>query len=278
MPETTNTQVPSEGGASPPSDAGALRAAAQDRFAQSVDWYATSTVHSQAASLERLVGLTAPRPGEWIADVATGAGHTAAALKRAQPAARVVATDLTGAMLVRARADFGSLGLPVLQADAESLPFRDGCLSAVVSRSAPHHFPDVAAFLREVARVLVHGGRLVISDPSCVEDPDVDAWLNAAELIHDPSHVKNYRLSEWKTMVDASPLTWVDGDDATRHTRLYSRWMQVVDDRSQVEDLRETFLQAPERVRTALTFRIDEGSPPEITYTVPQAIFIAHKA
>ncbi len=246
-------------------------------FGQHADWYATSAVHSQAASLDRLVALVEPVAGERVVDIATGTGHTAAALKRAQPDLIVLATDLTRAMLERARTDYGSLGIAFAQADAERLPLATASLHAVVSRSAPHHFPRMAAFFDEVRRVLVPGGRLVISDPSCVEDADVDAWLNAAEVVHDPSHFKNYRLSEWRSMVDSSGLVWEQGDDQTRHTRVYSRWMQVVRDQAQVDDLRRQFLEAPEGVKTALELQISDGSPPEITYTVPQAIFRATK-
>jgi len=71
----------------------------QQQFGANAANYLTSAVHAKGASLARLVELVAPQKS-WVAlDVATGAGHTAAAF--APHVARVVASDLTPEMLVQ---------------------------------------------------------------------------------------------------------------------------------------------------------------------------------
>jgi len=56
----------------------------------------------------------------------------------------------------------GAVGV---QGDAARLPFRDGCFDAVIANNSLEHFPDLAAALREVRRVLEPGGALFASVP-----------------------------------------------------------------------------------------------------------------
>jgi hypothetical protein len=60
--------------------------------------------------------------------------------------------------------------------------------------------------VREVARVLVPGGRFLLSDAIAPEDPARDSFLNAFELLRDPSHVRDHRISEWQAMFRAAGL------------------------------------------------------------------------
>ena len=65
----------------------------EQQFGPNAAAYATSAVHAKGASLPRMVELAAPEK-HWVAlDVASGAGHTAAAF--APHVARVIAADLT---------------------------------------------------------------------------------------------------------------------------------------------------------------------------------------
>ncbi len=79
-------------------------------------------------------------------------------------------------------------------ADAEDLPFEDGAFTAVLCSNSFHHYPNPARAVREMARVLVVGGRLVIGD-ACADL----ATARFADLVLrrlEPGHVRLYRSSE----------------------------------------------------------------------------------
>jgi SAM-dependent methyltransferase len=86
-------------------------------------------------------------------------------------------------------------------ADVHDLPFEDAAFDIVTCRRAAHHFADICRALREMRRVLQPGGRLVIDDRSVPEDDFVDAILNRLDWLHDHSHVRQYRPSEWASMM-----------------------------------------------------------------------------
>ena len=71
----------------------------------------------------------------------------------------------------------------------------------VTCRRAAHHFIDIGRALREMTRVLKPGGRLVIDDRTVPEDDFADATLNRLDRLHDHSHVRQYRPSEWQNML-----------------------------------------------------------------------------
>jgi SAM-dependent methyltransferase len=60
---------------------------------------------------------------------------------------------------------------------------------------------------REWARVLKPGGSLLLADLVSPDNPAADTVLNAAEILRDPSHVRDYRIAEWYTMFAAAELT-----------------------------------------------------------------------
>ena len=84
----------------------------------------------------------------------------------ADQGARPVATDLSGGQLRQAAALNLSTGVdvPLVQADAQVLPFADECFDVACSAYGAIPFvADSAAVMREVARVLRPGGRWVFA-------------------------------------------------------------------------------------------------------------------
>ena len=149
----------------------------QQQFGAHAAAYATSAVHAKGASLGRLVELVKPEPHWQALDIATGAGHTAAAF--APHVARVIASDLTDEMLAEAAQARGAKGfanMETARADAEALPFEDGRFDLVTCRIAPHHFPDIPTFVAEVWRVLKAGGTFALVD-NIAPDAEFDAGL-----------------------------------------------------------------------------------------------------
>jgi ubiquinone/menaquinone biosynthesis C-methylase UbiE len=179
-----------------------IAAHAKDYFTRNAAVYVTSTTHADAAVLGRLAALAqVPAQGR-VLDVATGAGHTALAL--AEGTGMTIATDLTRAMLLEARALAARRGVETLrlvECDAHALPFADGHFDVVTCRRAAHHFAHIALALREFCRVLRPGGRLIIDDRSVPENDVTDELMQRLDTLHDPSHVRQYRASEWEAML-----------------------------------------------------------------------------
>lgn len=174
----------------------------QDQFGPSAHAYATFSYHASGPDLPVIVEAAGLTGMELVLDLATGAGHTALAC--APRAARVAAIDLTPAMLETAAGLAASRrveNIAFCEAEAAQLPFDDGCFDAVTCRVAAHHFADVRRVVDEVRRVLRPGGRFVVADTVAPEDAAADTFLNAIELLRDPSHVRDYRGSEWLRML-----------------------------------------------------------------------------
>lgn len=172
--------------------------AVQAQFAGSAEAYVTSTVHANKPDLQRMLDLAALRGDESVLDIATGGGHVALAF--APHAREVVASDLTPAMLAAAERFIVGQGFANVRyeiADAEALPFDDASFDVVTCRVAPHHFPDVARFVREAARVLRPGGLFILDDTIAPEDPALDKFINTIEKLRDPTHGRDYTASEW---------------------------------------------------------------------------------
>ena len=130
--------------------------------------------------------LGALRAGERIVDVGCGAGiDSLIASKMVGPAGRVVGVDMTPQMLEKARASAAAMGTTTVefrQGYAEELPVPDAWADVVISNGVMNLFPDKAAGLREMARVLRPGGRLQVGD-ILVEKPvpegakrNIDLW------------------------------------------------------------------------------------------------------
>ena len=174
-------------------------------FAERAAIYTTSASHTDEDALAWVVRCARPQPGWRVLDVATGTGHTAFAL--APHVAHVTAVDLTPEMLDEARGlqqKNGLANVAFQTGDAHKLPFEDGRFDLVTSRRAPHHFTEIRTALAEMRRVLRPGGRLVVDDRSVPEDDEVDAIMNRLDVLHDPSHVRQYRPSEWRSLLEAA--------------------------------------------------------------------------
>ena len=100
-------------------------------------------------------------PGMAVLDLAAGAGdQTLDIARRVGPAGRVLATDLSPAILALARQNACQAGVDNVEtrvADGESLPLDAATFDAAVCRLGLMFFPDPLAGLRELHRVLRPG-------------------------------------------------------------------------------------------------------------------------
>jgi ubiquinone/menaquinone biosynthesis C-methylase UbiE len=98
-----------------------------------------------------------------ILDAGCGDGrYTRHILRRADPDALIAAFDLSRRMLVRARRRLKSPRVRQASADLTHLPYADGFFDAVVCGWVLEHLPDPLPGLRELARVLQPGGKLLL--------------------------------------------------------------------------------------------------------------------
>jgi ubiquinone/menaquinone biosynthesis C-methylase UbiE len=173
------------------------------RFGAAATAYLGSAVHAQGADLRRLTELA--RDNLSALDLGCGAGHVSYAL--AEGGANVVAYDPSPEMLAVVDTEARRRGLAAIrtqQGAAEHLPFTDASFDLVVTRFSAHHWFNVAAALVEARRVLKAGGTLVVIDVIAPESPLCDTILQTVEILRDASHVRDYRVSEWRAMLQAA--------------------------------------------------------------------------
>jgi SAM-dependent methyltransferase len=98
-----------------------------------------------------------------ILDAGCGNGrYTRFLLRRADPGALITGFDYSQKMLRRARESLDSDRVTHVAADLTRLPYADGCFDAAVCGWVLEHLPDPRPGLRELARVLRPGGKLLL--------------------------------------------------------------------------------------------------------------------
>jgi ubiquinone/menaquinone biosynthesis C-methylase UbiE len=115
-----------------------------------------------------------PRGGR-VLDVGCGTGLLLRELGKG-----AVGLDLSPGMLRRARRR--NPGAPLVLADAEHLPFREGVFEAVLSVTVLQNLPHPPQALREMARVVREGGRVVVSTLRKKQGREVRGWMEEAGL------------------------------------------------------------------------------------------------
>ena len=156
-----------------------------DVWSERAERYRASPGHREGADLNRLVEWSEVRPGVQALDVATGGGHVARRLR--ERGAGVVTVDAAPGMG------------PDVVSHAEQLPFADGSFDVVTCRIAAHHFQDVAAAVREMARV---SRDLVVVEDTLYESDE----LEEAYRLHDETHVRSYSEDEWRAFFQEAGL------------------------------------------------------------------------
>ena len=97
--------------------------------------------------------------GRRVLEVACGAGIGLGVV--AASATQLVGCDLTYGVLATARRHYGRR-IPLLSADAQTLPFADASFDLILSFEAIYYLPRLDQFLRESRRVLSPRGQLLI--------------------------------------------------------------------------------------------------------------------
>jgi ubiquinone/menaquinone biosynthesis C-methylase UbiE len=131
----------------------------------------------------RLHDVLDPQPGERVLEVGPGTGYyTLEVAERVSPGGQLDIFDVQQAMLdhtMRRAGERGLTNVVPLRGDARSLAYEDATFDAAYLVTVLGEIPDQDAALRELARVLKPGGRLVVG-----------------ELFGDPHWVSPKRLRE----------------------------------------------------------------------------------
>jgi demethylmenaquinone methyltransferase/2-methoxy-6-polyprenyl-1,4-benzoquinol methylase len=125
----------------------------------------------------RLTAEAVVRPGSRVLDACCGTGDLAVAAERA--GGQVIGVDFSEEMLARARKK--SSTVEWVQGDVMALPFESGSFDVVTVGFGVRNLADLESGLRELARVLVPGGRLAcleITRPRGVLRPFFRAWFD----------------------------------------------------------------------------------------------------
>ncbi len=224
---------------------------AQEQFNRQAEHYDAIWASWSDELLEWMLKYSDPKPGDTVLDVAAGSGFVSLAF--ASKGCRVVGTDVSSAMLHQAKEAAKDKGLEIqlLEAPAEEIPVPNHTFDIVSCRLAPHHFQSVPNFLNEAFRVLKNGGKLIIADTSVPEDEELDEWQNRIEKVRDPSHVRNYSASEWKSMTEETGFTirTLDTMDASISIDMQSRLTKAGCNDHQADEVIKMLTQASDNIR-----------------------------
>jgi SAM-dependent methyltransferase len=195
-----------------------------DLWSDRAQAYRDSMTHATGDDLDLVVAWCEPGPEVTVLDVATGGGHVARRLREA--GAQVVTVDAAPGMQ------------PDVIAPADHLPFADASFDAVACRIAAHHFPDVLAAMREMARVARH--RVVVCDNTFTSES-----AEEADRLRDPSHVRNYGVAEWRSFFELAGLEVAEEATMVRYTD-FADWLARTEtpegDRPRVRELLDSRL------------------------------------
>lgn len=124
---------------------------------------------------DRVVLALSPQPGERILELGPGTGHYSLAVaKRLSPGGSLELLDIEQRYLdetLRRGAGRGIENVTATCGDAASLPYDDASFDAAFLVQVLGEVPDQQAAVRELARVIKPGGRLVVGEN--VLDPHV---------------------------------------------------------------------------------------------------------
>lgn len=169
------------------------------QFDRAAAAYGTSPIFAQGHDLALMVEATKPTAEMAVLDVGCAAGHTAFAF--APHVREVVGVDLSRDMLAEAARQAAARSIANVrweEASATALPYADGTFDIVACRMVAHHFSSLGPPLTEMARVLKPGGQCLIVDIISPEDAALAEFINRVEALRDPSHGRDWALSEWE--------------------------------------------------------------------------------
>ncbi|MHB1953552.1 MAG: class I SAM-dependent methyltransferase [Sulfobacillus sp.] len=234
--------------------------------------YLASSVHAAGADLDLIADRIGRQPEAVVLDMGCGGGHVS--FRVAPCVSQVVAYDLSQKMLETVAAEASRRGLANIltkRGAAEHLSCPSDAFDVVITRYSAHHWQDMAAGLRQMYRVLKPGGLALFSDVIAPSASLPDTWLQSIELLRDPSHVRNARVSEWAHMLGAAGFV-IDQITLARLRLEFAAWIA----RTRTSECHVAAIQSLQRAASSEVrqyFEIEENG----SFSVDTGVFVATK-
>ena len=127
------------------------------------------------------------RPNDRVLDVGCGTGWLCRMIAPLVPDGRAVGIDVSDQMVQRARAASSAFSnLEFLAGPAEKIPWKDSFFTKAISVESAYYWPDPAAGVREIHRLLETRGTAWILINYYVENPHAHHWGSQLEV---PTHL-----------------------------------------------------------------------------------------
>jgi SAM-dependent methyltransferase len=150
-----------------------------------------------------------------ILDAGCGNGrYSKFLLNHADADAQLTSFDLSQKMLARSRKRLGNPRVTHVAADLTRLPYADASFDAIVSGWVLEHLPDPRPGLRELARVLRSGGKLLLL---ATEDTLTGSMCSRMW------HCRTYNRNELRRIAEECGFTWTREHWFSR----FHRWLHL---------------------------------------------------
>lgn len=172
--------------------------------------------YSTGDRLAREILADGPVAGVPVLEVGAGSGRDTLGLIRAGAVGVVLDYSPASLELVRDQARARGLAVHLVRADALAMPFRDGAFAVVFHQGLLEHFRDPMPLLRENARVIRRGGRVVV---------DVPQTIHLYTLMKQALIAVNRWFAGWETQFTPGALEGRLREAGLTVRRTYGDWM-----------------------------------------------------
>lgn len=137
-----------------------------------------------------------------ILDIGTGTGYLAFPLAEKFPTARIYGIDIAETIIEKnniAAKEKGITNLTFEVFDGLRYPFSDEIFDLIVTRYAFHHFPNITKTICQMNRILVKGGKVLVSDPMRNEK-DNNGLIDRFMRVKKDGHIQFYSSNELENL------------------------------------------------------------------------------
>ena len=141
-------------------------------------------------------------------------------------------------------------------ANLYALPFADGAFTLATCRNALHRFPEPVSALKEMARVVTAGGRLVVYD--LLVSAELDKSLNELARLSDP-RIAATRRTRSSSSSSPRPACAVTQERRLHRTVDLEYWLEAAAvDTGRADLIRTRLQELPLKVQTALDLAVSD--------------------